>query len=364
MTNIKSIGNRQHERDMQCRFVLVDFRDSADPPDPRWDLWERGVEFWGQPATVYRTRSASMPPSSSAQLHLFPRFTISRSFSLLQRAAEGQKTLIRAGTGARPALSEMVKHFWTPDDAGWIFSLASQWAARENVEAPDMILDRERFETYAKMHFEIWPDPDPIWNAPLPLTRSEAQSAGRLQMTSSELVASIRQEHGRWIYETGTGSFLRPHGAADTLQEAQAMAAAVVQAQWLGRLESILDARGGSVRWGAPLLTPGPVQIRESGQLRQQERLYRERFFRKLDSIYGSTTVGSESNTYHTATIFFRACGHRQHGLEVAIGPVPGETERQAEVIEIDWLGDDRDPELTASCLSVGVFRRFFPPFQ
>ena len=111
----------------------------------------------------------------------------------------------------------------------------------------------------ARLH----PDPDDlVWTAPVQFCAAYAYQAAALELTSHHLASYVRPENGRWVYGIGDGGMTEPRGAADTREEAIAMATAHSWSTWLRRVEEIRDARGGTLRWGLALPTPSRTELR------------------------------------------------------------------------------------------------------
>lgn len=99
--------------------------------------------------------------------------------------------------------------------------------------------------------------------APITCAAESAHRAAAMQLSSRELAASVRAEHGRWVVETGVGAALQFHGTCATQEEALVVARAIRDRAWITAVESILEARHGSLDWGEPVTMPYEVQIYE-----------------------------------------------------------------------------------------------------
>ena len=97
--------------------------------------------------------------------------------------------------------------------------------------------------------------------APITLDHHDANKAALLHLTTAELACSVREEHGRWLVETGVGGTLKIHGSCTTKDEAIVVAQAIRDQAWITRVEEIRIARGGLLDWGAPVIMPYPVAV-------------------------------------------------------------------------------------------------------
>lgn len=92
-----------------------------------------------------------------------------------------------------------------------------------------------------------------LFESPWVMNLEEAMAAGSFTIGSEGYICGIELRHGRWVYYTGTDSRKVQHGAADTQDEAVAMARIHLFVRFHQRLEEVKQARGGSLGWGVPI---------------------------------------------------------------------------------------------------------------
>lgn len=92
-----------------------------------------------------------------------------------------------------------------------------------------------------------------LFESPWVMNLEEAMAAGSFTIGSEGYICGVELRHGRWVYYTGTDSRKIQHGAADTQDEAVAMARIHLFVRFHQRLEEVKQARGGFLGWGVPI---------------------------------------------------------------------------------------------------------------
>lgn len=95
-----------------------------------------------------------------------------------------------------------------------------------------------------------------------------------------------------------------------------------------------------------------------------KKEVYRETVLRALAQIYGANYHGGYSIMTPFAMVISSDADETRETVRVHIAPTARPGEQVIGTYEdLRWEGDNNDPVAEARRLSIGQFRRFFPPF-